>query len=177
MPPSLPTYPSRHAVFRAGACLALAAASGSVGAACVTRAGGVPPLLDYAGHDTGERNLLAAPAVAAGLAHLTPAVRQYLVRNLDVGGPIDLVGCHLVLTGNAPHLGGEQDAILDLDLYSEALTVAIHARGRIDIYVDNRPTAPAYRDLPDAVRQWAVLADMGFPYQRPASVQVHALRR
>lgn len=67
---------------------------------------------------------------------------------------------------------------MDVSLYSGAVTVAIHSHGRTDIYLDNDPTTGAsgtsYNAVPFAVKQWAVLADMGFPYQKPASVRVHA---
>jgi len=128
----------------------------------------------YAGNYVGDKNLLAAPAVAARLQQLPTALRQHLERNLDVAGPIDLIDCSLVLRGNAPHQGPEENAIVSVNLYSGAVTVAIHSRGHTDIYLDQDPTAGSgYAAVPGPVRQWAVLADMGFPYQQPASVRVH----
>lgn len=155
---------------------ALAVLPMATSAACNVQGGGTSPLQSYAGNYVSDRNLLAAPAVAARLKRLPAQVRRHLERNLDVAGQIDLVGCHLVLAGNAPHMGGEENAIVDVNLYSGAVTVAIHSRGHTDIWLDKDPTAatpPPYSAVPGAVQQWAVLADMGFPYQQPASVRVH----
>lgn len=168
----------RHCIAIAFVLLpALAGASAVASPACMAKGGRPSPMLAYVGSDAAGRNLLAAPAVAASLARLPVSVRAHFERNLDVSGPVDLIGCHLVLSGNAPHLGGEEDAIVDVDLYSGAVTVGIHGRGRTDIYLDPRtavsPHGDAYGAVSEAVRQWAVLADMGFPYQKPASVQVH----
>ena len=146
-------------------------------AAC---SGKLESLQSYAGNYVSERNLMTAPSVAARLMRIPSALRQHLERNLGVAGPIDLIGCHLVLAGSAPHMGSEEDAILDVNLYSGAVTIAIHGRGHVDIYLDEDPPAPTpilYNAVPGAVRSWAVMADMGFPYQQPASVRLHRSSR
>lgn len=144
--------------------------------------GALAGLQSYAGKYRADQDLLAAPAVAARLARLPQDVRQRLQRNLDVSGPARLDACHLVLSGNAPHMGTEQDALLDVDLASGTVTAAIHAGGRIDVYVlaDPVPATPRWDALPLALRAWAARADMGFPQQQPrnlaqpASVRLHA---
>ena len=154
--------------------LILAALPFGASAACI---GKYAYLQSYAGNYIGDMNLLAVPPVAARLAELPASLRRHFERNLDVAGPIDLIGCHLVLSGNAPHMGPEENAIVDLNLYSGAVTLAIHSRGRSDIYLDKNPTAGTigglYDAVPGAVQEWAIMADMGFPYQKPASVRVH----
>jgi len=166
-----------HIAIAPALLLALAGTPAAASPACVAKGGGLPPMLDYVGRDAAGRNLLAAPSVAASLARLPVSVREHFERNLDVSGPVDLIDCHLVLSGNAPHMGGEEDAIIDVDLYSGAVTVAVHGRGRTDVYLGAGVAAhlpgDAYGAVPEAVKQWAVLADMGFPYQKPASVLVH----
>ncbi|HEX5488561.1 MAG TPA: hypothetical protein VFX04_05380 [Rhodanobacteraceae bacterium] len=175
-------HPHRHCRIHCAliALLALATLPTAATAACTTKDGGVSPMQAYAGNYLNDKNLLAAPAVAARLKSLPVPVRQHFERNLDVAGQIDLVGCHLVVAGNAQHKGGEENAIVDVNLYSGAVTFAIHSRGRTDIWLDQDPTAltsPPYAAVPGAVKQWAVLADLGFPYQKPASVQVHPPQR
>ncbi|MBS0317919.1 MAG: hypothetical protein JSR49_12410, partial [Proteobacteria bacterium] len=101
----------------------------------------------------------------------------------DVTGPVQLDACHLVLSGNAAHMGTEQDAMLDVDLASGTVIAAIHSGGRIDIYTvaDPAAAAPGWDALPHTLREWAVRADMGFPQQsprnlvEPRSVRLHAL--
>jgi len=52
-----------------------------------------------------------------------------LRRSLVVRGPVDPVSCHLVLEGNADHRGGSENAILDVNLHSGAVTAAILSGG------------------------------------------------
>ena len=159
--------------------LALASLPFAASASC---AGKLASLQSYAGmHRTGQ-DLLSAPDIEARLARLPGNDQLPLKRNLDASGPVQLDACHLVVSGNAPHMGTEQDAMLDVDLASGTVIAAIHAGGRIDIYVlaDPASGAPRWDALPRAMREWAVRADMGFPKQqprnlaRPASVWLHA---
>ncbi|MGH8190904.1 MAG: hypothetical protein ACREP2_05605 [Rhodanobacteraceae bacterium] len=129
-------------------------------------------LQSFAGKYLADHNLLAAPAIASRLQRLSSTQRLNLKRSLDVSGPIRLDACHLVVSGNAPHMGTEQDAMLDVDLASGDVIAAIHAGGRIDIYFLGDVAADAARwdALPMAMREWAVKADMGFPSQPPRSL-------
>jgi hypothetical protein len=160
------------------AALLFAALPLAAPAACT---GKYAAMQSWAGSNLHEKNLLAAPPVAARLQQLPAAVRNHLKRNLFVAGTIDLVGCGLVLTGIAAHMGGEEGAIVDFNLYSGAVTLGIHSRGRIDIWPDNAAATTSqhslYNRVPGAVRNWAILADMGFPYQQPRTVHMHAPRR
>ncbi len=149
--------------------LALAFSPFTASAACTgTNAG----LESWAGKYLADHNLLAAPAIASRLQRLSAKQRLNLRRSLDVSGPIRLDACHLVVSGNAPHMGTEQDAMLDVDLASGDVIAAIHGGGRIDIYLLAEPTpgAPRWEALPRAMRAWAVKADMGFPSQPPRSL-------
>ena len=179
--------PTRHAGNRffsgtlALVLLALAALPCSASAAC---SGKLAALQSYAGKYLANAKLLDAPALAAILARLPEDERLHLKRNLDVSGAIKLADCDLAVSGNAPHMGTEQDAMLDVDIASGTVTAAIHGGGRIDIYVIGDPAASmpdaSWSALPRAVREWAVKADMGFPSQpprslaQPRSVRLHA---
>lgn len=166
--------PTRHAGTRvlSGAlalvCFALAALPFAASAAC---SGKLAALQSYAGKHLANANLLDAPALAAILAHLPGNETLQLKRNLDASGPIELTDCHLVVSGNAEHMGGEQDAMLDVDLASGTVIAAIHGGGRIGIYVlADHATTPHWDALPRGLREWAVRADMGFPQQQPRSL-------
>ncbi len=123
-------------------------------------------LMHYAGstRDDFPTALDDDPAVQARLQGLPTPVRAHLKRNLDVRGPVDLVSCHLVLSGNADHMGGEENAIIDVNLYSGAVTAALLSHGSINIYLDKDPTAGTgyTAAVPPAVRRWAALAGTGF---------------
>ncbi len=158
--------------------LALAGLPFAASASCT---GKFASLQSYAGKYRAEHDLLAAPAIDSRLDRLPGNEHLHLERNLHVSGPVELNACHLVLVGNAPHMGTEQDAMLDVDLASGTVIAAIHGGGRIDIYVlADAPTAPRWDALPHAMRAWAVRADMGFPQQQPqdlaqpGSVRLHA---
>lgn len=148
--------------------LSLAAIAFNASAAC---GGKLAELQSFAGKYPAHANLLDAPALDAILARLPGSEALHLKRNLDVSGPAELSGCHLVLSGNAPHMGTEQDAMLDVDLVSGTVIAAIHGGGRTDIYVlADHPPTPRWDALPRKLREWAERADMGFPQQQPASL-------
>jgi hypothetical protein len=159
--------------------LALAALPPTAAAAC---SGRYSSMQSYAGKTIYATHFLDTPPVAARLAQLSGKTQLHLKRNLDVSGPLKLVDCHLVATGNAPHMGTGQDAMLDVDLDSGTTIAAIHGGGRIDIHVLADPVvaAPRWDALPRDLREWAVRADMGFPQQpptnlaQPSSVRLHA---
>jgi hypothetical protein len=150
--------------------IALIAASPAASAAC---SGNLASLQSSAGSRTAETNLLATPPIAARLAALPRRLRDLVHRS--AGGTIDLVGCHLVVSGSTPHRGGDEASIVDVDLASGRVTVATHSHGVTDIYLDRGAGAQrgSYADVPAAVRTWALLADMGFPYQQPRTVRIH----
>ncbi len=135
-----------------------------------------PQLKAYIGT---HKDLLAASVVARQLAKLPGTVRRHLERNLDVAGPVRLMNCHVVLTGNAPHQGGQEDALLDVALYSGEVIAVIHSGERTDIYFPAKlgtgALSGAYWQLPFQVRQWARLASMGFPSSFPHGAQLHVL--
>lgn len=176
------THPATRRIRYGGlAALLLASIALSFDAAAAC-AGKLASLQSYAGKYLSHADLLRAPALDEILARLPGDQRQRLQRNLDVSGPIQLADCHLAVAGNAPHMGTEQDAMLDVDMTSGTVTAAIHAGGRIDVYVlGDSAAAPRWEALPRGLREWAVRADMGFPQPpprglaQPGSVRLHAI--
>lgn len=141
------------------------------------KTGKLAGLIRYAGTNYGDlpTTLEDDPAVQARLQRLPETVRKHLRRNLEVRGPVDLVGCHLVVRGNAPQMGGAENAILDVNLYSGAVTVANLSKGRITIHLQRDPTAGSgYYAVPHAVRRWAAAAATGFSAEQnpPPNVQI-----
>jgi hypothetical protein len=122
-------------------------------------------LMHYAGSDGGDfpGGLGAEPLVRASLQRLPPSVQAHLFRNLEVHGPVDLVSCHLALSGNVAHMGGLENAILDVNLYSGAVTVALLSQDKITVYLGEDPTAGSgYNAVPASVRWWVAAAATGF---------------
>lgn len=121
--------------------------------------GKLSALIRYAGSDRSSGGILLDqdPAVQAFVMRLPAKERAHLERNLDVRGPVDLISCHLVLSGNAIHQGRVEDAILDVSLYSGWITAAIHSGGHVHIYLDHDPAFGGGYDVavPQAVRNWA----------------------
>ena len=111
-----------------------------------------------------QHELLYEPVIAAQLRRLPSPARRHLLRNLAVTGSIDLVSCDLVIAGNAEHMGGAENAIVDINLYSGTLSAAILSRGRIDIYVDlaGMPARRGYDMVPLSIKDWSGLAAEAF---------------
>jgi hypothetical protein len=141
------------------AALAAFACAAPTRAACT---GTLAPLLKYAGGDA--EPFLAAPAIATRMATLMGPVLDTLKDDLMVAGPVGLVDCDLVVEGNAPHQGGERDAILDVNVYSGAMTVGIQDRDRVAVLA--MPPSPhaalTYDALPAQVRDWTHIAAARF---------------
>lgn len=140
----------------------------------------------HVGQYAWDDRFFSEPLVAGALARLPLELRTHLRRNLSVAGPIQLTDCHLVLSGNAPHMGTEQDAMLDLDLATGTILAAIHDNVRVDVYLiaaaaTAEASPPGWDGLPQWMRLWIVRADMGFAEQTPtalvmpASVRFHAV--
>lgn len=74
-----------------------------------------------------------------------------------MNGPVDPIACDLVISGNAPHEGDKENAIVAISVYSGAVTAAILSRGKIEIYADTgKPLAGmAYEEaVPLPIKDW-----------------------
>lgn len=116
--------------------------------------------------------LLAEPPVAREWQALPEEVRTQVLRNLSVTGPIDVYAGALSVMGNAPHRGGEDEALLCVEVGGSALRLhaAIFASGRVTVYT----RGTSYGALPICVRDWVALVSTGHRYrlQQPANLQL-----
>lgn len=117
-------------------------------------------LLAYAGTYQTQQ-LLAEPAVAAALAHLVGAELAHLHSNLSVTGSIDLIGCDLVIAGNADHAGGIEQGIVAVRLYDGKVAAAMLTEGRIDVYVEGAD----YFAVPLSIRDWLAVVSTELRYR------------
>lgn len=98
-------------------------------------------------YHTGE--VLDDPMVTAALARLVPdAPRVAISRNLQVAGPVDFIAGYLVLSGNAPHAGGEDEAQVWLKVYDGSAIVVLTQGGMRTLYADE----DRYSYLPKVLR-------------------------
>jgi hypothetical protein len=81
------------------------------------------------------QEVLDDPMAAAALARLVPeAARAAIPRNLQVAGPVDFISGYLVLSGNAPHAGGEDEAQVWLKVYDGSAIVVLVQGGVRTLY-------------------------------------------
>lgn len=159
-----PEFPVRtRTVPLTGLVLLLVVASAVASSPVLACSGKHADWVRYAG-TRDQHKLLAEPVVAAQLRRLPAPVRRHLMRNLAVAGTIDLVSCDLVIAGNAEHMGGAENAIVDVNLYSGTLSAAILGRGHIDIYADiaGMPAGMEYDVVPLSIKDWVGVAAEGF---------------
>lgn len=116
--------------------------------------------------------LLAEPPVAREFQALPDEVRTRLLRNLSVTGPIDVYAGALSIMGNAPHRGGEDEALLCVEVGGSAvrLHAAVFSSGHVTVYT----RGASYEALPICVRDWVALVSTGHRYRlrQPANVEL-----
>lgn len=107
------------------------------------------------------REFFEEPEISSRMANLMGQASSRLKTNLDVSGTVDLIGCELVVQGNARHQGGTHHAIFSFSIYSGKMTVGM-LDGK-DLVVRTSPAgAKVYDHLPAHVRDWLYIAASGF---------------
>lgn len=116
--------------------------------------------------------LLAEPPVAHELQALPAEAREQLLHNLSVRGTIDVYGGALSIMGNAPHRGGEDEALLCIEVLGGAvrLHAAILSGGRVTVHTRGE----RYDYLPICVRDWVAVVSTGHHYRfrPPANLEM-----
>lgn len=116
--------------------------------------------------------LLAEPLVARELQALPAEAREQLLHNLSVRGTIDVYGGALSIMGNAPHRGGEDEALLCIEVLGGAvrLHAAILSGGRVTVHTRGE----RYDYLPICVRDWVAVVSTGHHYRfrPPANLEM-----
>ncbi len=127
-------------------------------------------LMSYVNSDDGQK-LLADPIVKAQLAHLMGPQVSHLLKDLDVHGPIGVQDGMLILTGNAPNMGMEENGFIGVKLYNGEVVACIFTHGHVEVFTKQ----PKFDYLSQAVHQWAVwiLASAQLQGRQPANVVMH----
>ena len=117
---------------------------------------------------------LKEPAVRAELQKLLGAHMNHLERNLNVKGSVDLIGQTLSVSGNAPHQGTEEEAVVCVVPLNMAVEAAILSKGAVTVFT----RAEKYEYATLCIKDWITLADSGHVdrFEQPANVRVVRLR-
>ncbi len=108
-----------------------------------------PLLVKHAGsYDTDA--LFKEPAVRAGLDQVVGRRLGTLMHHLDVRGSVDVVGGALAVSGNAPHGGGENEAVVCVLPNPLKVEAAIASKGRITVFAQ----AEKYEYTTLCVKDW-----------------------
>jgi len=106
-------------------------------------------LRDFAGSDDTDA-LLRHPKVRPQLQELLGSELPRLMGNLDVRGSVEVVGGDLSVSGNAPHQGTVEEAVVCISFYNMTVGAAIFSKGTITAYSRGK----TYDSLPRCVRDW-----------------------
>jgi len=102
--------------------------------------------------------LLKEPAVSAELKRVVGNQLPKLMQNTNVRGAIAYDGGSLVVSGNAPHKGGEEEGVICVNPYSPGLVeAAIFSRGKITVFA----VAEKYEYLSLCVKDWITQVNSG----------------
>lgn len=121
-----------------------------------------------------SQKLLADPVVKPQLARILGPQLAHLESNVGVHGPLGVDGGGLTLSGNAEHMGGEEEGLVFVDLNSGDVYACLLTNGRFEVYGKQ----PKFDYLPDAVRHWIVLtwAWVNLKGGQPSNVVMHTVR-
>lgn len=115
---------------------------------------------------------LKEPAVHAELQKLLGPELKHLMHNLNVKGDVDLINGTLSLSGNAPHQGTEEEAVVCVTVLplNTIVEAAILSKGAVTVFsrVDD------YYSASLCIKDWITLANSGHVdrMEQPANVRV-----
>ncbi len=110
------------------------------------------------------------PEIGPALKQLLGAEYDHLIVNLNVKGSVDLIGGTLVVSGNAPHGGTEEEAVVCVYPIGPAIQAAILSKGTITAYA---PGA-TYDTTSICIRDWITQVNSKHidRFEQPKNVRV-----
>jgi hypothetical protein len=114
---------------------------------------------------------IADPKIKPQLERLLGQELNHLKNNINVRWPIGVISGILFVSGSAPHLGGEENGFVGIDLNDGAVYAALLTEGKIKVY----GKSTMYHSLPDGVRDWILMtwADASLDGKAPPNVELH----
>ena len=127
-----------------------------------------PPLRKYVGSPD-YTALLKEPNVKANLAAVVGKQLPALMRSLGVSGDVDRVGGALMVAGNAPHKGGEEEAVICVAEYDGKVEAALFSKSRITVFAKDKN----YEFLMLCTKDWITQVSSGHRdrFKQPGNVQ------
>ena len=115
---------------------------------------------------------LKEPAVRAELQKLLGPELKHLMHNLNVKGDVDLINGTLSLSGNAPHQGTEEEAVVCVTVLLSSMNVEAAILSKDTVMVFTR--AEKYDGMTLCIKDWITLANSGHVgrVEQPANVRV-----
>lgn len=142
--------------------------------ACVTAAQGDEGtqramIAKWAGSDDTDA-FLRLPAVHAELQKLLGEELNHLKHNLKVRGAVDLIHGTLSLSGNAPHQGTEEEAVVCVVPFNMTVEAAILCKSAVTVFARTE----RYEGATLCIKDWITLANSGHigRIEQPANVRV-----
>ncbi len=113
---------------------------------------------------------LKEPPIQEELRILLGPEWKHFMQNLTVRGAVDLVGGALSVSGNAPHQGTEEEAIVCVVPGSTTVEAAILSKGAVTVYT----RAEQYEYTNRCIKDWITLANSGHVgrFEQPMNVRV-----
>jgi hypothetical protein len=113
--------------------------------------------------------LLREPMVRSELQAIASGQLQKLMQNINVRGPIDIMGGVFVISGNAPHQGGEEGGVVCIHPHG-TVEAATFSKGRVTVYTKSTK----YDAVMLCVKDWITVANTQYRdrMQQPRNVQL-----
>lgn len=113
--------------------------------------------------------LLKEPAIKANLTAVAGKQLPALMRNLAVSGDVDRIGGALMVAGNAPHKGGEEEAVICVAEYDGKVEAALYSKSRVTVFAKDKN----YEFLMLCIKDWITQVSSGHRdrFKQPGNVQ------
>jgi hypothetical protein len=125
-------------------------------AATLAHGQSAPPLRKYVASPDYPA-LLKEPMVKVQLLAVVGKALPALMRNLSVAADVEWIGGALAVHGNAPHGGGEEEAVICVSEYDGKTQAAMLSKGRISVFAKDA----RYDDLMVCIKDWITQVNSG----------------
>ena len=112
--------------------------------------------------------LLNEASVNKSITNLLNEESKHLKNNLSVRGQVNSIDGFLSVSGNAPHQGTEEEAIVCIGSSPENIHAAIFSKGSITIYTKEEQ----YNYVPKCITGWVTNVLSEYRFNKPEQVKL-----